>query len=286
MDLRKHKKLPARTRRVPKALMPSGIQVRYRAFLVAIVARAHGLVRERLYPRLGDLLGEGDRADAHTDATPRSVNRVMQAVTEAFDRAYPQRRLEKMAEQIAAQTSKHQKAELQKQIKSALGVDLRTAADKGIGTLTRQFVAENVALIKTIPRAYFADVESHVLDAMRAGERHETLAATLEDRLGVAEDRAALIARDQVLSFQADLNQTRQKGLGIERFKWRCSNDERVREAHAERDFETGDPPGQIFEWDEGPGDASDPGDGEFPGDGINCRCYADPVVDDLLGDE
>lgn len=280
-DLRKRRGLLRKPRRAPKPLAPTGVQLRYRAFLQALVARAHALVKARLYPRLPELLGE--HADAHADAHPRSVNRVLQQITEAFDRAYPQRRLERMARDIAGQTSEHQRGQLQRQLKAALGVDLETIADTGVGSATRLFIAQNVALVRTVPRDYFADVEAQVLEALRTGQRHEQLAETLEERLGVAEDRAALIARDQVLSFQADLNRLRQESLGITRYRWRTGNDERVREKHAERDFDTGDPPGQIFDWDDGPGDPTDPGDGQNPGDGINCRCWGEGVLEDVL---
>lgn len=277
-NLRRLRSKFTRARRVPRALQPRGIELRYRALLQELVDRAHAIVKARLYPLLPSLLGEGKADSVHADAKPRSVNRVMQAVTEAFDRAYPQRRLERMAEQIAKQTSAHQKEQLFKQIKGALGVELSTIADTGVGTAVAQFVAENVALIKTVPRDYFTEIESRVLEAARAGTRHETLAAELEERLGVTESRAALIARDQVLSFQSDLNRIRQEGLGVTRYTWRTGNDERVREAHAERE-------GMVCDWAEGPGDASDPGDGEHPGDGINCRCSAEPYVEDLLNE-
>jgi hypothetical protein len=60
----------------------------------------------------------------------------------------------------------------------------------------------------------------------------------------------------------------RQKQLGVTSFVWQTMGDERVRDEHAERD-------GQEYEYD-------DPPDGELPGEPIMCRCWAEPVLDDL----
>lgn len=272
-DLRK---LRARHRaRVPPPLMPSGIQVRYFAALRDMLDHARGLVDARLMPLLPEMLARTAAVRGDAMDPGRRVNRVMDRVSESFYRLYNHDRLETLTRRIALATSEHQKAQLFRQVKASIGVELGAIADRKVGPAIRQFTAENVALIKSVPQTYFDDVEKRVVMGMNAGLRHEEIAEQLQERLGVAESKAKLIARDQTLSFFADLNRVRQTELGVESYVWRTATDPRVRDEHAERD-------GITYRWDDPPGDESDPADGGHPGEGINCRCWAEPVLPSL----
>jgi SPP1 gp7 family putative phage head morphogenesis protein len=92
----------------------------------------------------------------------------------------------------------------------------------------------------------------------------------------VAESRAKLIARDQVGKLFGAIQEARQVGLGIDRYTWRTSNDNRVRDTHEKRE-------GESYSWNDPPGDLSDPGDGGHPGFPINCRCWAEPDLTAIL---
>lgn len=237
---------------------------------------AEQLVKDRVLLRLGTLLGQTnvdslmvrlcESVGLRSDADPYSrINRLMDAVSEAFFRRYPTERLTKLANKIAAQTSEHQKTQLFRQIKSTIGVDLQAIADKGMSERIKRFTAENVALIKTVPQKYFDDVEKTVLAGVREGSRASSIAAALEERLGVAESRAALIARDQVLKFNGELNRSRQKDLGIDSYIWRTVKDNRVRDEHSELE-------GEALSGDSPP----EPG---HPGEDFQCRCFAEPIL-------
>lgn len=277
MDLRrlKFKRLKARG---PRPVPPDGAQLLYLEGLKKQLAFARALVHKRLLPLLPELLDRAaeHRGDAHADAMPpgRRVNRVITGISESFYRVYNHERLETLSTQVARATAAHQKTQLFRQIRETVGIELTSLADRRLGPRIAQFTAENVSLIKTIPSTYFAQVEQRVLAGMARGERHEEMAEDIENRFGVAEDRAKLIARDQVLKFNGALNEFRQTSLGIDSYVWRTVDDSRVRDEHRERD-------GHTYRWDDPPGDEGDPGDGGHPGDGINCRCYPDPVLDE-----
>lgn len=278
-DLRKLK-TRGRRGRVPRPVQPSGIQLRYFAALKEMLAYAHRLVHERIVGRLPDLLGRAAEArgdSVHLDADPaRRINKLVDQAAEAFYRRYPHERLQALSDGIARATSEHQKAQLFRQVKAAVGVDLSAIATPALGARIKQFTAENVALIKSVPQSFFSDVEKTILAGMRAGTRAEDLASEIEnDRLGVAESRAKLIARDQVLKFNGELNEVRQQALGVERYIWRSVEDERVRPEH--EDFD-----GNTYSWDDPPGDGSAE-EGTHPGTAINCRCFAEGVFDDIL---
>lgn len=275
-DLRKMR--AGRRSRVPRPLMPTGIQLRYYAELKSMVGYARALVEARLVPLLPELYARAatQRGEKRDAADPgRRVNRLMDRVSERFYRVYNHERLEKLTRRIAAATSEHQKGQLFRQVKAAMGVELSTIADRKVGPAIRQFTAENVSLIKSVPQTYLDDVEKVVVRGMNAGARHETIAGELQERLGVAESKAKLIARDQTLKFYGNLNRVRQTELGVESYVWRASPDSRTREEHEERD-------GETFRWDDPPGDPSDPAIGGHPGEAINCRCFAEPVLGPL----
>jgi len=105
------------------------------------------------------------------------------------------------------------------------------------------------------------------------GMRWESLVEQIQHDGDVTENRAKLIARDQTAKINSAFNQERQQQVGIEKYEWQTSGDERVRESHAEVD-------GKIFEWGEaGPVAGSVNGEPCHPGEDIQCRCVAVPVV-------
>lgn len=201
--------------------------------------------------------GEASRARAAVDAASRGF----------FDGFRDMRGL---ARRVGQDTSEFQKAQLQRQLRAAVRVEV-PLRDRTLGPKLEVFVEDNVRLIKSIPSRYFDEVEGLVLDAVGKGQRWETLAGLLEERFDVSESRAKLIARDQVGKFYGQLARARQTELGVKSYTWRTMRDERVRDEHAERE-------GEQFDW------KSPPEDGH-PGEPVNCRCYAEPDLEALLED-
>lgn len=267
--------------RNPKPSQPDAIRTSYFRELQLMLRVARGLVRLRVLPLLPELL---DRAAEHrgdsTDSTinhrfdakqpaEKRVTTKMQQVEQAFWRKFPTERLEKLGRGIAARTSDFQKAQLFRQMREALTTDpLKSSA---LRARVAAFTAENVALIKSVPQRYLEQVEQIVVGGIRDGQRAVTIASDLVDRFDVAESHAKLIARDQVGKFFGELARVRQEDLGVTRFIWRTAGDNRVREEHEALD-------GEMFSWDEGA-----PGEDAFPGDGVQCRCFADPVIDESV---
>jgi SPP1 gp7 family putative phage head morphogenesis protein len=185
-------------------------------------------------------------------------------------------KVEHIAKQFAEKTSTAQRRQMAKQVKAALGVDVLTK-DKGLASKVEHFVAENVSLIKSVQNDLHDRVEKIVTRAIVEGRPHDVVAAEIEERFGVSESHAKLIARDQIGKLYGQVNVARQKELGIKRFIWRTVNDERVRDEHSQYE-EDSDPDrgGTPFSFD-------DPPDGELPGIPIMCRCTAEPVMEDLF---
>lgn len=278
-DLRK-RKFKLLRKRPPRPLPPIGAQVAYLEALKKLLTFAKAIVDKKVLVLLPALL-ESARSDAlNLDADPHGkINRLLDQASKTFFDRYPAKRLQTIGQKIAELTSAHQKEQLLSQVRQTIGIKLETLADKGLRDRINRFTAENVALIETVPQKYFDDVERVVLKGMREGSRAPEIAADMQEQFEISESRAKLIARDQVLKFNGELNEARQGALGIDRYIWRTVGDNRVRSEHDERD-------GQVYYWDSPPGDPGDPASGGHPGEAINCRCYAEPILPGLEPEE
>jgi SPP1 gp7 family putative phage head morphogenesis protein len=250
------------TKRIPRQPQPDRIRERYFARVrERVLVPARALLERRIYPALPGLLA---RMDGVNDDMDRAAEEFFKSVLRPGD-------VEDIVRDIAGRTEDWQKQELGKQLEASVGVDV-LGAEPGLSKRAEAFTNENVALIKSVPSAYFDQVEKLITRAMSAGMRHEELAKLLADRFSVAESSARLIARDQVGKYMGDLNRTRQTALGITHYIWRTVNDGRVREEHEELE-------GERFSWDDAPSEG-------HPGYAINCRCYAEPDLSTLLGED
>lgn len=118
-------------------------------------------------------------------------------------------------------------------------------------------------------RSLLSDVEHTVREAHANGTRVEVLAHQLQERFGVSDSRAALIARDQTLKLNGQLNRSKQQANGVTHYVWRTSRDERVRKSHQKLE-------GTRQSWDVPPPETG------HPGESVQCRCTASPVIPDF----
>ncbi len=144
------------------------------------------------------------------------------------------------------------------------------AADTGFSKAARaSWTKANARLIRSVAEDHLDRVADAVEDGFKRGSRASVVAERIAEATGITQRRAKTIARDQIATLQGQVVAARQQRLGIERYRWRTVGDARVRTAHALRE-------GRIFRWDQPPNDG-------HPGQPINCRCYAEPVLEDVL---
>lgn len=141
----------------------------------------------------------------------------------------------------------------------------------------------NVRLIRNRPRPFpAAQIAEEVEATGFADGLAAELAATLESRFGFAQRQSKFVARDQLGKLNGQVNAARQQELGVTRFTWRCQDDERVR-GRPDGKYPDANPShwdrnGEVYSYDDPPEDG-------LPGEPINCRCWADPLFDDILDD-
>lgn len=141
------------------------------------------------------------------------------------------------------------------------------------------WVRQNTDLIKAAEP--IKEAVREVLDTrLEEGVRVEVIRDKLREQLQISKRRAELIARDQTLKASGQLQEARQRQAGITRYVWTTSLDERVRPDHVALE-------GRIFSWDDPPiTNMSEVRKGRperrgHPGSDYQCRCTADPVLDD-----
>lgn len=258
-----------RTRKkLPRQHPPLGIERDYGRALAALmreIRAAYQPLLEALPGLTATAITERERVDA---GETKEVLRLMALARSAFNRAFDFGRLGRIAEQFGKKTTDYQKVQLKRQTTAALGVDI-LMPDKRLASLIEAFVDSNVGLIKNLGEKTAQGIEAKVMQAITTGTRHETLAKDLEETFLFSEKRAMLIARDQVGKAYGQANAQRQRELGVTRFIWHSVNDSRVRDEHRERN-------GKTYSY-------ADPPDGELPGEPVLCRCYGEPILDDIL---
>lgn len=153
------------------------------------------------------------------------------------------------------------------------GLTVKFKPTKGMRAMSKALVAENVALIRSIPVEFHAQVAKAVRTAVMKGGDLATLAATLQDRYGVTHRRAAFIARDQNAKAKAMFEEQRRGELGItEAILQHSSAGEVPRPTHVAMN-------GKRYKIAEGFYDSAI-GHNTWPGFEPNCRCTSRAVIE------
>jgi SPP1 gp7 family putative phage head morphogenesis protein len=135
-------------------------------------------------------------------------------------------------------------------------------------------VSDNVALIKTIPTKSLGQIGDLVTSAHLSDIRVEDLRDSIMERCDVAKSRAELIARDQIGKRNAELTEAKYRQVGINKYIWSGSLDERERQDHLDLE-------GQTFSFTDPPVVNQRTGARGNPGEDVQCRCVAIPQPDE-----
>jgi SPP1 gp7 family putative phage head morphogenesis protein len=215
---------------------------------------------------------EYDEPKAKTDAADDDhLKRLLDLIRSQITSLGGRQRTEDLARRLAIAVATANGGQVDKAFRDVLGVDL-LRAEPWLANEMRLFVDSQVQLIEAAGQRYFDDVSAQVFDGARQGLTAGEISDRLQERFGVAERRAAFIARNQVAQFNGQLTKLRQTQAGVSRYTWRTSRDERVRATHRVME-------GKVCDWDSPPTVGGSPA---HPGEQINCRCWAEPVMEDF----
>ncbi len=220
------------------------------------------------------------RTDAGADGAglPEGITgRLRRRLTKLLRRLTAPAALTRDLDALARRTNDLSRSEWRAQVKAAVGVDLTDDPDLAPKLLA--FRRQNVRLIKSLAREKVDRVAKILTDA-GSGTRVETIARRIREETDATPQRAALLARDQVLSLNAEVTQARHEAAGLDSYIWRTSRDERVRKRHVALE-------GRRFSYDDPPVVDLRTGRKAHPGEDYQCRCIAEPFIeglDDLPG--
>jgi SPP1 gp7 family putative phage head morphogenesis protein len=268
-----------------KILFPTSIEVRYRAMLLDFVNAMEALVEEDIVPQIPNYVSESDAIRPKTDsanrfdAWPTQLSNTKDEVNDEANNLQ-EKPGEQEIQQIATDVSNFNKNQVDLVISDGLGINV-FVPEPWLEQEIEAFTQQNLSLIESLQGEYLREVEEAVNRGIQEGDRAEDISQELQKIGDVTESRANLIARDQVGKLHGNLNMLRQENLGVETYTWVTSDDQRVR----------GDPDGiypkakpshfakegLVFRWD------SPPPDTGHPGQDYQCRCYAEPNLEEFL---
>lgn len=167
-------------------------------------------------------------------------------------------------------------------------------AEQWLVPMARNWITENVSLVKSVAKSNLDDLEQTLFRMLREGASKQETVKALRDKFNLTKYRANLIARDQVNKFNGDLTRERQTRMGINEYIWRTMDDQRVRGrpggAYPKAKHSHWDMEGVRCRWD----DPTVHFNGKkwvkrtanmpkvHPGQEIQCRCYAEPVLEEV----
>lgn len=198
--------------------------------------------------------------------------KALMKVLEKYEKSDRTSQAENIANGFVSRGDAQNHAEVSTNLKNQTGIDLSAYLrnSPNIAERVNTLTAGNVQLIKSIRSQYLDKVQNAVMQAMVKGTLNKDLAAQIKDLGKTTEKRAMFIARDQSSKLNAALTQARHEDVGIKKYMWSTSLDERVRDSHADKE-------GLVFEY------VNPPADTGHPGHDFNCRCVAIPVLDDVV---
>lgn len=263
------KRRPARPGPVPPAQRPTAIELAFAALVKRALAPIDAALLAGLPPELRSDAADGSAGPTPPLLTAKERARLLRQMQVALQRSTSRAALIGDLDVLAARTSTFTREQFARQLKASIGIDL--TADPSMRAEIERFRAAALAQIRTQAAAKVERIGKVLADA-GSGTRVETIAKRIREETEATPARAALIARDQVLTLNAEMTAARHQAAGIVQYVWRTSKDERVRPEH--RALE-----GKKFRYDDPPV-VSKTGDTGNPGIWYQCRCVAEPWID------
>jgi SPP1 gp7 family putative phage head morphogenesis protein len=261
---------------VPRQRPANAVEAYYATEVLRIVALSRSLIDgalpeilQQLEMRRRSLIVDSADQDTHRqDDLVSTVRQIMLRVRTQLEVLIPDYAVHDMTRTVAQRTAQHQRRELERQMRSVVGVDI-LMTEPWLAEHIEMFAAANTRLIKHVPYRLLDEIEQIIGRSALSGESQERTAERIRERADVSESSARRIARDQVGKLQGQINGLRQRSLGITSYTWRTSGDWRVRDEHAALE-------GRVIAW-------ADPPPSGHPGEAIQCRCTAEPRFEELL---
>jgi len=257
-------------KRIAKWLYPNNAERIYERQLVRLFKELNNKAKEILYPQLEFLVAQSnsirpDNNNLRLDLTWADSVKEIYNKTQLDYNSTINSTVNNMTFEQAERISSYNKEQLTKVIHSAVQVN-PILAEPYLEPQIKAFQANNTSLITKLSDEQARRMEETLFRNLSAGNGVKAIKEELEKGFDMGDLRARLIARDQTNKFNGNLTELRQRELGIAKYRWSTSLDERVRSRHKSKH-------GKTFSWSKPPKLTG------HPGNEIRCRCTAQPII-------
>lgn len=199
--------------------------------------------------------------DGPFDFIKNALNKVLSAAADIFST----RKMTNVTRSFMKNLNQFNKKNMEQQGK-VMGID-PTQSEPWLKPFMQEAVENNVSYITNIRDDYTKKIENIVLEGAKNGAAPNTIRNQLVEQVGMTKRRAKFVAVDQTGSLFGQMTAKRHQQMGVTKFTWRTSKDERVRDTH--RILEN-----KVYSYEKPPKVG-------LPGEDFRCRCIAIPVFDD-----
>lgn len=168
-----------------------------------------------------------------------------------------------------SEASEAHKEKIARAFQAAIKVDVRPflAREPGVNRFIEESIRHNVSLITRIGPEIVSDVVAKTQAAFaKEPFSRDAMARHFERAMNKSGWPLQRLARDQTSKATGQFNHIRQVKLGVKKYIWIDSGDNRVRDTHRENND-------RSFWWDQPPATG-------HPGEDILCRCTAEAQMD------
>jgi len=268
--------------KMPPILHPKQFERSYYRDLLKSFTKVLEIQKTTLEQALPALIAQGrlELQPQRFDDFNAELSVIIEGIAVEFGRDLGQDEVKRIASLHGVGVAEFNRKQNNKVFQRVLGVDVFNS-DPWLASALENYAAENAALISTLSTKHVNNVRGIVTRGVRQGLAPNAVLAQIRDQVGKTKANLRLIARDQVSKLNGQLTELRQTSVGIEKYTWRTSMDERVRGRPGGR-YPGASPShwaheGEVFEW------AKPPADTGHPGNDFQCRCYAEPILEDLI---
>ncbi len=219
---------------------PTTIEVFYKRLLLRLVKVLQTNIKQKVILRLSSLLVNYNVTKRKDDDFSSIIDDILNEIEESgkIQITFILQQLPRIAKEIRKFVSRQVAKSVitpafSIKIPETLGVNIFTAGyNKQTNDMLHSWVLANTRLIKTIPTNFLNDVAGVIETGFRSGLSYETITKDLQAKFDISENRAKLIARDQVAKLNSNLLRKEYLDLGLVEYEWSTSKDERVRTSH------------------------------------------------------
>lgn len=294
-----------KTKAFKQPSFPHMIEMEYGKAIIKEVKKIDDLVKEILLPELSRLTGhKEERFDRNIEFRHLTgialVTALINKIKGAFygeilrEDSEPNqnlftRSIRRMAKPFLERTKDKTEVQFVKEFERQTGTT-PIPEQINVDEFVNESLARNVNLIKTIPARHLSEVDRLTREAVSKGELSTTLREKITESSKKSKNNARLIARDQIGKLVGNIEEARQRKLGVKNYIWRTSQDSRVRSfsnTNGSSDHKRLE--GTIQKWSDPPVTVfrgKRAGSKNHPGQDIQCRCHPEAVYDELTGIE